>query len=160
MTNLRLFDHMTPLFNLIVSNVPGPDFPLYLAGARMVAMYPVGPIIEGVGVNITVFTYLDTMYVGIQGCWDLVPDIEVIARGHGAVPWPSWSPRPVAGTDRCPEVARGTPCVGGVWRKGSRRPWMALVMYDVARRWAPSVATPSPCPRAERVASEAGMVCC
>jgi diacylglycerol O-acyltransferase / wax synthase len=80
-TNLRLFDHVAPLFNLIVSNVPGPEFPLYLAGARMVAMYPVGPIIEGAGLNITVFSYLDAMYVGVQACWDLVPDIEVIARG-------------------------------------------------------------------------------
>jgi diacylglycerol O-acyltransferase len=80
-TNLRLFDHVSPLFNLIVSNVPGPQFPLYLAGARMVAMYPLGPIVEGVGVNITVFSYLDSMYVGVQGCWDLVPDVAVIARG-------------------------------------------------------------------------------
>jgi diacylglycerol O-acyltransferase len=80
-TNLRLFDHLAPMFNLIISNVPGPDFPLYLAGARMVAMYPLGPIIEGVGVNVTVFSYLDTMYVGVQACWDLAPDIATIARG-------------------------------------------------------------------------------
>ncbi len=80
-TNLRVFDHVAPIFNLIVSNVPGPDVPLYLAGARMVAMFPVGPIIEGVGINVTVFSYQDTMYVGVMGCWDLVPDIEVIARG-------------------------------------------------------------------------------
>ncbi len=80
-TNLRLFDRVAPIFNLIVSNVPGPNFPLYLAGARMVAMYPLGPIIEGVGVNVTVFSYLDTLYAGVQGCWDLVPDVEVIARG-------------------------------------------------------------------------------
>ncbi|MGD0391672.1 MAG: wax ester/triacylglycerol synthase family O-acyltransferase [Acidimicrobiales bacterium] len=80
-TNLRLFDHVAPMFNLIVSNVPGPDVPLYLAGARMVAMFPLGPIIEGVGINVTVFSYLDTMYVGVQGCWDLVPDVSVIAQG-------------------------------------------------------------------------------
>ena len=80
-TNLRLFDHMGPLFNVIVSNVPGPDVPLYMAGARMVAMYPVGPIIEGVGVNVTVFSYLDTVFVGVQGCRELVPDIDVIATG-------------------------------------------------------------------------------
>ena len=79
-TNLRLFDRVAPMFNLIVSNVPGPDIPLYLAGARMEAMYPVGPIIEGVGVNVTIFSYGDSMFVGVQGCWDLVPDVEVIGR--------------------------------------------------------------------------------
>ena len=79
-TNLRLFDHLAPLFNLIVSNVPGPGVPLYMAGAKMVAMYPIGPIIEGVGVNVTVFSYLDAIYVGIQADWDLVPDIDVIAE--------------------------------------------------------------------------------
>jgi WS/DGAT/MGAT family acyltransferase len=85
-SNVRLFDHLSPIFNLIVSNVPGPDFPLYFAGARMVAMYPVGPIIEGVGINVTVFSYQDTMYVGIQGCWELVPDIDTIVHGmHGAM---------------------------------------------------------------------------
>lgn len=80
-TTVRLFDHAPPIFNLIVSNVPGPDFPLYLSGARLVSMYPFGPIIEGAGVNITVFSYLDTLFVGILGCWDLVPDISTIARG-------------------------------------------------------------------------------
>ena len=80
-SNLRVFDHVPPVFNLIVSNVPGPDFPLYLAGAPLVSMYPIGPIIEGAGVNITVFSYLDTVYVGILGCWELVPDIDAIARG-------------------------------------------------------------------------------
>jgi len=80
-TNVRLFDHVAPVCNLIVSNVPGPDVPLYLAGARLAAMFPLGPIIEGVGVNITVFSYLDALYVGVQGCWDLAPDLEAIARG-------------------------------------------------------------------------------
>jgi WS/DGAT/MGAT family acyltransferase len=82
-TNLRVFDHVAPLFNLIVSNVPGPDFPLYLAGAPMVAMYPLGPIMEGVGVNVTVFSYRDSLYVGVLACWDLIPDIDGIARGMG-----------------------------------------------------------------------------
>jgi len=80
-TNFRLFDHMAPPFNLIVSNVPGPDFPLYLAGARMVAMYPLGPIVEGVGMNVTVFSYLDSLYVGVQGCRVLTPDLDAVARG-------------------------------------------------------------------------------
>ncbi len=83
-SNLRVFDRLPPIFNLIVSNVPGPDFPLYLAGARLVSMYPLGPIIEGAGVNITVFSYLDTVYVGVQGCWDLTPDITNITLGMRA----------------------------------------------------------------------------
>ncbi len=80
-TNLRLFDRVAPLCNLIVSNVPGPGIPLYLAGARLVSLHPVGPILEGVGLNVTVFSYCDTVHVGVQGCWDLVPEIEVLARG-------------------------------------------------------------------------------
>ncbi len=79
-TNLRVFDHMAPLFNLVVSNVPGPDVPLYLAGARMTSLHPIGPILEGVGVNVTVFSYLDSVHVGVQACRDLVPDVDVLAR--------------------------------------------------------------------------------
>jgi len=83
-TNLRLFDHVAPPFNVIVSNVPGPEFPLYLAGARLVSMHPLGPIMEGVGLNVTVFSYLDTVHVGVQACWDLVPDVAVLASGMEA----------------------------------------------------------------------------
>ncbi len=80
-TGVRLFDRLGPPFNLIVSNVPGPDTPLYLAGSRLVALFPFGPIVEGVGVNVTVFSYEETVYVGVIGCWDLVPDVATIADG-------------------------------------------------------------------------------
>ena len=79
-TNLRVFDHVAPLFNLVVSNVPGPDVPLYLAGAKLMSLHPIGPIMEGVGVNVTVFSYRDAVHVGIQACWDLVPDVDVLGR--------------------------------------------------------------------------------
>jgi diacylglycerol O-acyltransferase len=85
-TNARLFDHVAPFFNLIVSNVPGPDVPLFLAGARLEAAFPLGPIIEGAGLNVTVFSYLDSLFVGVTGCWDLVPDIEAVTVGmHDAL---------------------------------------------------------------------------
>lgn len=77
--NLRLFDHMKPLFNVVVSNVPGPDYPLWCAGNRLVALYPVGPIVEGVGLNVTVFSYMGTMFFGILGCRELVPEVDHVA---------------------------------------------------------------------------------
>ena len=79
-TNLRLFDHVAPLFNVVVSNVPGPDVPVYMAGAKLTSLHPIGPIVEGVGVNITVFSYVDSVHVGIQACWNLVPDVDVLGR--------------------------------------------------------------------------------
>jgi WS/DGAT/MGAT family acyltransferase len=78
--NLRLFDHLPPLFNVVVSNIPGPDFPLWWAGSRLVAMYPLGPILEGVGLNVTVISYMGTLHVGVVGCRELVPEVEHVAH--------------------------------------------------------------------------------
>jgi hypothetical protein len=78
--NLRLFDHVPALFNVLVSNIPGPDIPLWCAGARMVALYPVGPLADGVGLNITVISYTGTLYVGILGCRGLVPEVDHVAH--------------------------------------------------------------------------------
>jgi diacylglycerol O-acyltransferase / wax synthase len=76
--NLRLFDHLPPLFNVLVSNIVGADVPLWCAGARLVALYPFGPIIEGVGLNVTVASYDGTLYAGILGCRELVPEVAAL----------------------------------------------------------------------------------
>jgi WS/DGAT/MGAT family acyltransferase len=73
----RLADRHRPIYNLTISNVPGPPIPLYSYGARMVASYPMGPINEGAGLNITVTSYLGQMYFGLHACRETVPD-----------PWP------------------------------------------------------------------------
>ncbi len=78
--NLRLFDHVPPLFNVLVSNIPGPEVPLWCAGARLVALYPVGPLADGVGLNITVISYSGTLYVGVLGCRSLVPEVDHLAH--------------------------------------------------------------------------------
>jgi WS/DGAT/MGAT family acyltransferase len=78
--NLRLFDHVPALFNVLVSNIQGPEVPLWCAGARLVALYPVGPLAEGVGLNITVISYTGTLYVGILGCRGLVPEVDRLAH--------------------------------------------------------------------------------
>jgi diacylglycerol O-acyltransferase / wax synthase len=64
-----------PAWNLVVSNVPGPQFPLYLAGAKLVANYPVSVITDGMGLNITVMSYNGQMDYGIVADRDQMPDV-------------------------------------------------------------------------------------
>jgi diacylglycerol O-acyltransferase / wax synthase len=64
-----------PTWNLVVSNVPGPQYPLYLAGARLVAQYPVSVITDGMGLNITVMSYCGHMDFGIVADRDQMPDL-------------------------------------------------------------------------------------
>jgi WS/DGAT/MGAT family acyltransferase len=68
-----------PLFNTIVSNLPGPPMPLYLAGARLVSVFPMGPLIANTGLNLTVISHDGTVDVGIIACPDLVDDVGEIA---------------------------------------------------------------------------------
>ena len=64
-----------PSWNLVVSNVPGPQFPLYLAGARLEALYPVSVITDGLGLNITVMSYLGHLDFGIVADREQMPDV-------------------------------------------------------------------------------------
>ncbi len=75
-TQLRLADRVASPVNLVISNVPGPREPLYLAGAKMLRYYPVSTIAEGQGLNITVMSYLDSLDVGAVACRELIPDLE------------------------------------------------------------------------------------
>jgi WS/DGAT/MGAT family acyltransferase len=67
-----------PTWNLVISNVPGPQFPLYLAGARLEANYPVSVITDGMGLNITVMSYLGHMDFGIVADRDQMPDVHTL----------------------------------------------------------------------------------
>lgn len=71
----RLADRHRPPINLVVSNVPGPREPLYIAGARLGGIWSVGPILEGIGLNITMWSYLDDLNVGMVACPDAMPDL-------------------------------------------------------------------------------------
>ncbi len=72
---LRLAERFRPPVNLVISNIPGPRFPLYYAGARMKALYPVSAIVDGIGLNITLQSYLGSLDVGLVSCRELVPDL-------------------------------------------------------------------------------------
>jgi diacylglycerol O-acyltransferase / wax synthase len=64
-----------PTWNLVISNVPGPQFPLYMAGAELKANYPVSVITDGMGLNITVMSYNGHMDYGLVADRDQMPDL-------------------------------------------------------------------------------------
>jgi diacylglycerol O-acyltransferase / wax synthase len=73
--HVRMADRMNPPFNVTISNVPGPRQPLYLGGALMEHFYPVSVVADGLGLNLTVQSYLDNLDFGLISCRELVPDL-------------------------------------------------------------------------------------
>ncbi len=72
---------LPPIQNLIVSNVVGPPSPLYIAGAEVVGLFPVGLLTEGTGLNITVFSSNGVLNVGLLACPDLLDDLGELVSG-------------------------------------------------------------------------------
>jgi diacylglycerol O-acyltransferase / wax synthase len=67
------------VYNMVLSNVPGPREQLYFLGCRVDTMYPLGPLIGGAGLNITVMSLNGELGIGLIGCPDLVRDLWCIA---------------------------------------------------------------------------------
>ena len=78
-SGMRLAERGPVIHNLVISNVPGPPVPLYFMGARIDALYPLGPIFHGAGLNITVMSNNGRMNVGIIGCRESMPDVWELA---------------------------------------------------------------------------------
>ena len=68
------------MFNLVVTNVPGPQQPLYAAGARMLASYPVMPLAKGQALSIGLTSYDGSVYYGLNADRDAMPDVDVLAQ--------------------------------------------------------------------------------
>lgn len=75
--------HARPIFNVVISNVPGPTEPLYLRGARLEATYPVSIASHGQALNITCHSYAGTLNFGFTGCRDTLPHMQHIAVYSG-----------------------------------------------------------------------------
>jgi len=74
-----------PVFNCVVTNVPGSRVPLYFAGARMVAMYGTGPVYDGMGLINTIYSYGDTIAISFTADRAALPDPDAYAAAlHGA----------------------------------------------------------------------------
>jgi WS/DGAT/MGAT family acyltransferase len=63
-------------FNLVVTNVPGPPVPIYMAGAKMLASYPLVPLFENQALGVALFSYDDGLHWGFNADWDAVPDLH------------------------------------------------------------------------------------
>jgi WS/DGAT/MGAT family acyltransferase len=79
-SRMKVADRHRPFYNTVISNVPGPQFPLYMSGAKMVAMYPMGPLNDGAGLNMTLISYLGQVHFGLVACPDMLPDVGHLAE--------------------------------------------------------------------------------
>ncbi|MCP4965105.1 MAG: wax ester/triacylglycerol synthase family O-acyltransferase [bacterium] len=74
----RLASGVRP-FNMTVTNVPGPQFPLFLLGSPMVESYPLVPLWQTHGIGVALFSYAGTVYWGLNADYDIVPDVDEFA---------------------------------------------------------------------------------
>lgn len=67
-------------YSLVITNVPGPQYPLYAAGSLMLASYPVTPLSAGQALSIGVTSYNGGVYIGLNADRDAMPDLDVLAQ--------------------------------------------------------------------------------
>ena len=75
----RLSERLPPLANLVISNVPGPPVPLYLAGAAVTHYYPISIVTHGLALNITVQSYAGSLEFGVLSCPEALPRPQILA---------------------------------------------------------------------------------
>jgi len=78
-TRLGMANRTNPVFNCVITNVPGPQVPLYCAGARMVAHYGMGPVFDGMGLIFPVVSYCGRITISVTSCRAMMPDPEFFA---------------------------------------------------------------------------------
>ncbi|GAB3007029.1 wax ester/triacylglycerol synthase family O-acyltransferase [Amycolatopsis acidiphila] len=81
---LRLAEKHPVVHNLVISNVPGPPMPLYMLGAKVTGLYPLGPVFHGAGLNVTVISNAGRVDVGLLGARELVPELWTLADALGS----------------------------------------------------------------------------
>ncbi len=73
-TRLGLANRVKPFLNTVITNVPGPQVPLYFTGAKMVGLYGMGPVMDGMGLIHPVFSFSGRISISVTACRDQMPD--------------------------------------------------------------------------------------
>lgn len=82
-SRMQLADRHKPIFNLVITNVPGPQVPLWVGGARLLAHVGAAPIFDGVGLILPIFSYDGTLAIGATSDREILPDVHVFTRYLG-----------------------------------------------------------------------------
>ncbi|QQS27394.1 MAG: wax ester/triacylglycerol synthase family O-acyltransferase [Sphingobacteriales bacterium] len=78
-TRMKIGELHKPVFNLVITNVPGPSRHMYMNGSRMLKNLAIAPLIDGLGLIITVFSYAGNVSIGLTSCREIMPDIKHFA---------------------------------------------------------------------------------
>lgn len=99
----RVAEKLPVIANVVISNVPGPQLPLYLAGAKMLTNYPTSIAVHGLALNVTVQTYNQSLDIGLMACGEALPEtaelaayVEAAFMEFQALPAAEAPPAPVA----------------------------------------------------------------
>jgi WS/DGAT/MGAT family acyltransferase len=79
-SRMGLANRMNPYFNCVITNIPGPQVPLYCCGARLVTQFGLGPILDGMGLIFPVFSYCGQLTISVTSCRDMIPDPAFFAE--------------------------------------------------------------------------------
>jgi putative sterol carrier protein len=79
-SRFRVAERHKPPFNLVITNVPGPQHEMYVAGHRLLATMGMAPVMDGMSLLITVFSYNGLLSISPTSCPDVMPDIDTFAR--------------------------------------------------------------------------------
>ncbi len=78
-SRLNLTQHVPPLYNCSVTNVPGPRVPLYFQGAKMQINFGLGPVMDGVGIFNIINSYCNEFSISFTSCREMIPDPDAYA---------------------------------------------------------------------------------
>jgi diacylglycerol O-acyltransferase len=81
MSSVRAANVLPPPANVLISSIKGPDVPLYVGGAKLSSILPMGPVLEGIGLGITAVSFSGELAFGFIACADLIDDIGDLSLG-------------------------------------------------------------------------------